>query len=132
MKDILRFMLAAVLIAGVVVCEFALDAVEAIRRRTRKPGVTTGRASYYGEAYRGRTMANGQPFDPDGMTCACWRWPLGQRLRVEHQGREVIVLVTDRGPAVALDRLIDLSQAAFDRLAPLRRGVIAVNVRVEP
>lgn len=95
----------------------------------------TGRASFYGEAYRGRLMANGAPFDPDALTAASWDFPLGSRVRVTHGGREVVVTITDRGPARRLrqrGRVLDLSDAAFVRLAPTRLGLIAVAVTLEP
>lgn len=91
--------------------------------------VVRGKASFYGEAYRGKRMANGQRFDPNALTCASWEWPLGAWLEVSYNQRCVVVQVTDRGPAMHLDRLVDLSQAAFDRLANWRLGVIEVTVR---
>ena len=92
---------------------------------------SSGIASFYGEAYRGRKMADGRPFDPDAMTAASWDYPLGTRVRVTHGGREVVVTITDRGPARRLrqqGRIIDLSEAAFARLAPLSSGLVAVSV----
>lgn len=89
-----------------------------------------GRASCYGESYRGKRMANGERFDPNRRTCAAWRWPLGTFLRVERGNRSVIVQVTDRGPNIMpRDRLIDLSLAAFEALAPSKVGLIDVSVR---
>lgn len=90
--------------------------------------VQTGIASWYGENYRGKKMANGERFDPDKLTCATWHWPLGAALAVEHGEKTVIVRVTDRGPALPLGRLIDLSQAAFARIAPLPLGLVRVKV----
>lgn len=92
----------------------------------------SGKASFYGDAYRGKRMANGERFYPDAMTCAAWKWPLGSWLEVEHRGRRIVVQVTDRGPAVSLNRMVDLSEAAFARLADLRLGVITVNIRQIP
>ena len=91
-----------------------------------------GLASWYGEDYRGKPMANGRPFDPDALTCASWFFPLGTVVEVTHGNRAVIVTVTDRGPhrrLVAAGRLIDLSQRAFHELAPLQRGLAAVKIR---
>jgi rare lipoprotein A len=107
--------------------EIAMDII-----RQRKPAPVIGKASYYGEGYRGKPMANGQRFDPDALTCACWRWPLGTRLRVTWRTRSVVVTVTDRGPSLALDRVIDLSQAAFAQIAPLPLGIIEVTIQDEP
>lgn len=96
----------------------------------------TGKASWYGEDHRGRLMANGHPFDPDKLTAASWFYPLGARLlvtsRTPHSTKQVIVTVTDRGPAKRLvrhGRIIDLTHEAFRRLANPDLGLIAVEVR---
>jgi rare lipoprotein A len=89
-------------------------------------------ASWYGEAHRGWPMANGQRFDPDKLTAASWFYPLGTQVVVTHAGRSVVVEITDRGPAKRLvneGRKIDLSRAAFARLANPDRGLIAVSVK---
>lgn len=102
-----------------------------------------GQASWYGEAHRGRLMANGQPFDPDGLTAASWFYPLGTKVRVTLRDsasstaspRTVIVTITDRGPAKDLlrsGRIIDLSRAAFQQLAPPNLGLISVSVQAIP
>src|SRR6478609_1663070 len=83
-----------------------------------------GTASWYGEAHRGKWMANGKKFDPNRLTAASWFYPLGSTVRVEHRSsvgpsRSVLVTITDRGPArdlVREGRIIDLSRAAFKRL----------------
>ncbi|MCB1126215.1 MAG: septal ring lytic transglycosylase RlpA family lipoprotein [Verrucomicrobiae bacterium] len=91
----------------------------------------TGTASWYGDELKGRPMANGQPFDPNRLTCASWFYDFGTRLHVQYERRYVVVVVTDRGPAknlVRQGRIIDLSRAAFARLAPLGKGVIRVKL----
>jgi rare lipoprotein A len=92
-------------------------------------------ASWYGEAHRGRLMANGRPFDPDQLTAASWAYPLGTRVRVSHLDRAVEVTITDRGPAPRLvreGRVIDLSRAAFAELADSDVGLIEVTVSEVP
>lgn len=89
----------------------------------------TGIASWYGEDHRGRIMANGRPFNPDRLTCASWDYPFGTKLKVTHNGKSVIVTVTDRGPYRDLHRLIDLSQESFRRLHNLNTGLIVVTVQ---
>jgi rare lipoprotein A len=96
------------------------------------PGELRGKASFYGEGYRGKTMANGQPFDPEAMTCAAMLWPLGSLLRVQcvESGTSVVVELTDRGPEAWTNCLIDLSARAFRRICDPRRGHVQVRVTV--
>jgi rare lipoprotein A len=89
------------------------------------------KASWYGEEHRGHPMANGKPFDPDKLTAASWFYPLGTRVVVTHDDRSVVVEITDRGPAKRLvkeGRKIDLSHAAFAKLADPDVGLIEVTV----
>jgi len=77
-------------------------------------------------------MANGQRFNPDKLTAASWFYDLGTRVIVSHGDRSVVVEITDRGPAkrlVAQGRIIDLSRAAFAKLASPALGVIGVSVK---
>jgi rare lipoprotein A len=98
------------------------------------PGTPTteGKASWYGNELAGHLMANGKPFNPNKLTCASWNYPLGTVLKVQHKKRTVVVSVTDRGPAKRLNRQIDLSQAAFAKLAPLSLGLIQVSMEPFP
>jgi len=99
---------------------------------------TAGSASWYGEAHRGKLMANGKKFDPNKLTAASWFYPLGSKVRVMVKGagrpaRNVVVTITDRGPSKELvrnHRLIDLSHAAFKRIAHPDLGL--VRVVIEP
>lgn len=89
-------------------------------------------ASWYGEKHRGSLMANGRRFDPDKLTAASWFYDLGTKVVVSHENRSVIVEITDRGPARFLckeGRKIDLSRAAFAKLADPDLGLIDVTVR---
>ena len=95
---------------------------------------TKGLASWYGEAHRGKIMADGRKFDPDKLTAASWFYPLGSRVRVTsaNSRRNIIVRITDRGPAKRLvreGRIIDLARAAFEKLAPPNTGLVSVTVR---
>jgi rare lipoprotein A len=89
-------------------------------------------ASWYGEAHRGQRMANGHRFDPDNLTAASWFYPIGTKVVVTHDDQSVVVEITDRGPARRLvqeGRKIDLSWAAFAKLADPDLGLIDVSVR---
>ncbi len=91
--------------------------------------VGEGRASYYGERFRGRRTASGERFDPDGLTAAHRTLPFGTRLRVTNvrTGQSVVVRVTDRGPFHG-SRLIDLSKAAARRIGMVRSGTARVRI----
>jgi rare lipoprotein A len=97
-----------------------------------RPGAKT--ASWYGEELRGKLMANGKKFDPDRLTAASWFYALGSKVRVKSakDQRSVVVTITDRGPAPELvrnGRIIDLSHAAFKRLATPEKGLVTVEVK---
>ncbi len=87
-----------------------------------------GTASWYGEQRQGRKMANGQRFDRRKLTAASWYFPLGTKIRVVNvkNGESVIVTITDRGPNLRLHRILDLSEAAADRLGYVGEGLTAV------
>lgn len=78
-------------------------------------------------------MANGRRLDDAAYTCAAWKYPFGTPLRVTNlrNGKSIVVRVTDRGPSKRLyrqGRVVDLSKAAFARIASLKAGVIPVKV----
>lgn len=87
-----------------------------------------GKASWYGAAHQGKAMANGRPFNRHAMTAASWNYPLGTKVRVTAGSKSIVVTITDRGPAKRLRRVIDLSEAAFGKLANTGKGVIPVCV----
>ncbi|MGH2790962.1 MAG: septal ring lytic transglycosylase RlpA family protein [Actinomycetota bacterium] len=70
-----------------------------------------GVASWYGPGFAGNSTANGEIFDPMGMTAASKELPFNTLLFVKFNGRGVVVRINDRGPYVG-DRIIDLSQGA--------------------
>ena len=79
-------------------------------------------------------MANGNPFDPNKLTCASWFYPFGTILTVKSGSKSVDVEVTDRGPArkyVKQGRIIDLSRHAFSCIAPLKKGLIKATIKVK-
>src|SRR5262249_25106592 len=88
-----------------------------------------GMASWYGGKFHGRRTASGERFNMHKLTCAHRTLPFGSRLRVTNlsNGREVVVVVNDRGPFVH-SRLIDLSRKAAEQLDFLGRGVTRVRV----
>jgi rare lipoprotein A len=87
-----------------------------------------GIASWYGITRQGRTMANGKGFDRRKLTAASWYFPLGTKIRVVNVNNleSVVVTITDRGPNLRLNRIVDLSEAAAERLDYLGQGLAPV------
>lgn len=88
----------------------------------------TCRASYYAT---GSTTANGEHFNPDGLTAAHRTLPFGTSVRVTNlaNGSAVTVRINDRGPFVA-GRCIDLSRGAFRAVSSLGAGVLSIRYEV--
>jgi rare lipoprotein A len=90
---------------------------------------TEGKASYYADMFEGRTTASGERFSNAEYTAAHRTFPFGTRVRVTQQEslRSVVVRINDRGP-YADGRVIDISSAAFQVLAPLSNGLTDVMI----
>jgi rare lipoprotein A len=90
----------------------------------------TGLASWYGDELRGRKTANGEIFNPDGMTAAHRTLPMSSWVEVTtlDTGKRVRVRINDRGPYHG-NRIIDLSKAAARKLGMLGHGARLVRVR---
>jgi peptidoglycan lytic transglycosylase len=103
---------------------------KAIRPSAKSHTHFVGTASWYGIQHQGLKMANGKRFDRRKLTAASWYVPLGTVLRVVslENGRSVTVTVTDRGPNLRLNRIIDLSEAAARRLGYIDEGLTQVFV----
>lgn len=88
-------------------------------------------ASWYGGQFHGRQTASGEIFDKRGLTAAHRTLPFGTIVRVvnERNARSVKVRINDRGPYSA-GRVIDLSEAAAQRLGMLDGGLVPVRVEV--
>lgn len=85
-------------------------------------------ASYYDTGSR---TANGEAFNPDGITAAHKTLPFNTRVRVTNKanGKSVVVRINDRGPFVG-GRCLDLSRGAFKEIASLSAGVLTVDYQV--
>jgi rare lipoprotein A len=92
-----------------------------------------GIASWYGcETLRqrgGRMTANGESFDPNGLSAAHKHLPLPTYVRVTNleNRRSILLRVNDRGPFVK-GRIIDLSAGAARRLGFYEKGTARVHV----
>lgn len=83
-------------------------------------------ATYYHPSLAGRKMANGQRYNPHAMTAASNSYRLGQRVKVTNRrtGKSVTATITDRCGNCS----IDLSKAAFRRIASPKQGRVAVKI----
>jgi rare lipoprotein A len=92
--------------------------------------VATGacKASYYDEP---QGTASGETFNPDAFTAANKTLPFNSRVRVTNvaNGKSVVVRINDRGPYIS-GRCLDLSRAAFRKIASLGAGVVDVRYEV--
>jgi rare lipoprotein A len=89
----------------------------------------TGIASWYGPEFGSRKTANGERFDPDGLTAAHRTLPMPVNVRVTNldNGKSLIVRVNDRGP-FSRGRIIDVSARAAQLLGFYGQGTARVRV----
>ena len=89
----------------------------------------SGMASYYGQELAGNRTANGERFDPSGMTAAHRTLPFGSMVRVTNlsNGQSVVVRINDRGP-FGRNRVIDVSHAAAKEIGLHRSGTARVSM----
>jgi rare lipoprotein A len=88
----------------------------------------TCKVSFYAD---GAKTANGESFDPNGLTAAHKTLKFGTMVRVTNlaNGKSVDVRINDRGPFVA-GRCLDLARGAFLKVASEGAGVINAKYEV--
>jgi len=122
---------AAVILIVLIAVVFSLNNVGEV---ATSPTVIKGKASWYSQNDPGilLTTANMERFDDSELTCAIWDLPFNTILKVTNleNGKSVIVRVNDRGPAKRLNRAIDLTKAAFSKIADLEKGLAEVSVEI--
>ena len=91
----------------------------------------TGMASYYARKFQNRKTASGELLNNNSMTAAHRTLPFGTEVIVKNlnNGKSVKVRINDRGPFIK-GRIIDLTRAAFSRIASLDKGIAKVEIRV--
>ena len=96
-----------------------------------KGGVEDVVASWYGEDFHGKPMANGQIFDMYGATIAHKELPLGTQVELTNTetGQTVQATVSDRGPYIE-GRDVDLSYGLAKLLSLLEDGVGSLEMRI--
>lgn len=91
-----------------------------------------GIASWYSEKDPAinKHTANNEIFDDEADTCATWHYRFHENLLVFNlfNAQWTLCRVNDRGPAKRLKREVDLTKAAFQKIANSRKGLIPVVV----
>jgi rare lipoprotein A len=87
-----------------------------------------GMASFYKS---GRLTANGEHFNPHGLTAAHRKLKFGTQVRVTNlrNGKSVVVRINDRGPFIR-GRVIDLSLGAAKVIGLHKSGVAKISYTV--
>jgi rare lipoprotein A len=87
-----------------------------------------GMASYYKS---GKRTANGEHFNPHGLTAAHRKLKFGTKVRVTNvrTGKSVVVRINDRGPFIR-GRIIDLSLGAAKVIGLTKSGVARISYTV--
>ena len=100
-------------------------------RQQAHPGIQNVVASWYGEKYHGRAMADGTPFDMHANTIAHKELPFGTtvELRNPETGQVEKATVTDRGPFIA-GRDVDLSYGLAEKLSMVKKGVGKLEMKI--
>jgi rare lipoprotein A len=88
-------------------------------------------ASWYGEDYHGRPMANGDPYNMYGNTIAHKDLPLGTRVKLinPRTGQTASAVIADRGPYIE-GRDIDLSYGLASKLSLVENGVDTLMMEI--
>ncbi len=112
------------IIAAVVIGATVVATTQAAQTATRKVGI----ASWY---KMGKVTANGERFNPNGLTAAHRFLPFGTVVRVTNlrNGRKVTVRINDRGPFIK-NRIIDLAYGAARRIGLNRSGIAKVRLEI--
>ncbi len=90
----------------------------------------TGKASWYG-AESGPKTANGERFNPNGLTAAHRTLPFGTKVRVTSlkTGKSVTLRINDRGP-FHNSRILDVSAGAAEAIGIKQDGIGQIRMEV--
>ena len=89
-------------------------------------------ASFYGSKFHGKKTASGEVFDMNKMTCASNTHKMGTKLKVVNKAnkKSIICKVNDTGGFSKYGRTLDLSKAAFAKIADIKQGLVKVDIKV--
>lgn len=89
-------------------------------------------ASWYGEPYHNRPMANGVIYNMHANTVAHRDLPFGTKMELENPvtGQKATAVVTDRGPFIE-GRDLDVSFGLAQKLSLVKKGVAPLVMRIK-
>lgn len=92
-----------------------------------------GEASWYGPGFHGQETASGDTFNQNELTAAHPNLPMGSKATVTNleNGKKVEVTINDRGPTAKVDRVIDLSSGAANKLDMKADGTAQVKIETK-
>ena len=132
-----KLVLAVIIVIALVGCSstpqktvsYSKSHVQSSKFKTGK--TIKGKASWYGDYFHGKKTASGEKYNMYNLTAASKTLPFGTIVKVKNlaNGKSVKIKINDRGPYVK-GRIIDLSRAAFEKIAPLGAGVLNVEVTI--
>ncbi|WP_255631656.1 septal ring lytic transglycosylase RlpA family protein [Caballeronia sp. dw_19] len=112
------------------------DATQASAKATPRAGLDRsgktrkGKASYYGQKFYSKKMADGTRMNPQSNVAASKTLPLGTKAQVTNleNGASAVVEIRDRGPYVK-NRIVDVSPKTADKLGLKENGTAPVEVK---
>lgn len=106
-----------------------LERLTAVASNTVNKFKQSGVASWYGRKFHGQQTASGEIFDMNAMTAAHRSLQFGCYVKVTNKdnGKTVVVKINDRGPFKG-NRVLDLSQAAAEKIGLTKKGVGNVTI----
>lgn len=112
-------------------CDVSQSELSPVQVEAHRVVYQRGIATWYGPGFNGRKTSSGQIYDMYKFTAAHRTLPLGSIIRVTNveNGRQVILLVNDRGP-VNQKLILDLSKIAANNLDIVRKGSGKVEIEV--
>lgn len=124
----------------IVLLFFIILAIRGCNQKCYAGEILTGKAGWYSkndptDPWEHKFNADGSRFDERAFTCAMRSRAFGKYYRITNlvNGRSCVVRHRDFGPAVEykgrkLNRVCDLSMAAFAKIADLDTGVIQIKI----
>ncbi|NME34972.1 septal ring lytic transglycosylase RlpA family protein [Fusobacterium sp. FSA-380-WT-3A] len=94
--------------------------------------IYANKVSWYAKGFEGKLTASGYIYDSSQYTCASNEYPFGTVLKVTNKEnkKSIKVVVIDRGGFEKYGRKLDLSKAAFSKIASLDKGLVNAKIKV--